>query len=256
MVAKWAPLSVFAVLLALQSVEVVARTLEDGRKFLIENKDRPGVVTLDSGLQYKILTKGHGKWLATLNSTAKFHYAGTTLNLTTDFLDKHESEWETFESSWKDGESKFWQVRMMTEGFRTALTMMVEGSKWEIYVPSHLGYGNTKAGGKMIKPNEMLIFRIEMLGMEDYIIKAKCDPASLDYCEDDEVKFIGEWKEKSLKELETKTKGLKKKAGYSLKKEEKENFGKQIRILKEMIETRKGGGKDKKGRKIKRSQEL
>merc|ERR1719413_96820 len=102
---------------------------------------------------------------------------------------------------------------MMTEGFRTALTMMVEGSKWEVYVPSHLGYGNTKAGGKMIKPNEMLIFRIEMLGMAEYIIKAKCDFATLDHCEDDEVQFVKEWEGKSIKDLETKVKGLKKKAG-------------------------------------------
>merc|ERR1719240_2203304 len=81
-----------------------AGTNEIGKKFLEETKAKPGVVTLKSGLQYKVLKKGSGKHHPTKDSTCSCHYAGTTPSLTPDATEKEESAWTEFDSSYKRGQ--------------------------------------------------------------------------------------------------------------------------------------------------------
>lgn len=123
-----------------------------GEKFLAENKTKEGVVTTPSGLQYKIITKGNGAIPAD-TSKVKVNYKGTLIDGTEfDSSDKH------------NGPATFQANRVIT-GWTEALTMMPVGSKWELYIPSELGYGAKETGGP-IKPFSTLIFEIELLGIE------------------------------------------------------------------------------------------
>lgn len=123
-----------------------------GEKFLAENKDKEGVVTTPSGLQYKIITKGNGAIPAD-TSKVKVNYKGTLIDGTEfDSSDKH------------NGPSTF-QANRVIAGWTEALTMMPVGSKWELYIPSELAYGSKETGGQ-IQPFSTLIFEIELLGIE------------------------------------------------------------------------------------------
>jgi len=123
-----------------------------GEAFLAENTGKPGVVTLASGLQYKVINEGKGK-TPKLTSTVTIHYSGK-------FLDGTE-----FDSSYKRGEPATFPVNGVPKGWTEALLLMKEGSKWEVYVPSSLAYGEGGAGG-VIPPNATLIFDFELLSVK------------------------------------------------------------------------------------------
>lgn len=122
---------------------------EAGEKFLAENKTREGVVTLESGLQYKILNEGSGA-KPTANDTVKCHYEGRLIN------------GQVFDSSIRRGESAEFPVGGVIAGWVEALQLMPVGSKWQLYIPSELAYGQHGAGAA-IGPNETLIFDVELL---------------------------------------------------------------------------------------------
>ena len=129
--------------------ELAAANKRAGEAFLAENKNRPGVVTLPSGLQYEIITEGTGaKPKATDKVTT--HYKGTLLNGT------------TFDSSYDRGEPASFQLDQVIQGWTEALQLMSTGSKWRLFVPSDLAYGEGGAQGK-IEPNSTLIFEVELL---------------------------------------------------------------------------------------------
>ncbi len=122
-----------------------------GEKFLAENKNKEGVVTTTSGLQYKILKEGTGP-KPTAESNVKVHYHGTLIDGT------------VFDSSVERGEPIDLSLGQVIKGWQEALPLMNTGSKYQIYVPSDLAYGERGAGGS-IGPNETLIFDIELLGI-------------------------------------------------------------------------------------------
>lgn len=122
---------------------------EAGEKFLAENKTREGVVTLESGLQYKILNEGSGT-KPTANDTVKCHYEGRLIN------------GQVFDSSIRRGEPAEFPVGGVIAGWVEALQLMPVGSKWQLYIPSELAYGQHGAGAA-IGPNETLIFDVELL---------------------------------------------------------------------------------------------
>jgi FKBP-type peptidyl-prolyl cis-trans isomerase FklB len=123
----------------------------EGEAFLAENGKKPGVVTLPSGLQYKVMEEGTGK-KPTASSTVKTHYAGRLLDGT------------EFDSSFKRGEPAEFQVGGVIRGWTEALQLMKEGSTWELYIPSSLGYGDRGAGG-VIPPNATLIFKVQLISV-------------------------------------------------------------------------------------------
>ncbi len=123
--------------------------IREGADFLIENGKKDGVVTLPSGLQYKILTEGTGaKPKATDKVTT--HYHGTLLDGT------------VFDSSYDRGQPASFPVNGVIKGWQEALQLMPVGSKWKLFVPYNLAYGERGAGGD-IKPFATLIFDVELL---------------------------------------------------------------------------------------------
>nr|WP_325289394.1 FKBP-type peptidyl-prolyl cis-trans isomerase [uncultured Bacteroides sp.] len=134
-----------------------ADVIAEGKKFLEENKAKEGVVTTESGLQYKILTKGTGAIPAD-TSYVQVNYKGTLIDGT------------EFDSSYKrkdkDGKSQpaTFRANQVIKGWTEALTMMPVGSKWELYIPYDLAYGS-RATGANIKPFSTLIFEVELVGI-------------------------------------------------------------------------------------------
>ncbi len=126
-----------------------AKAVEKGVAFLAANMEKEGVTTLESGLQYKVLTEGEGD-IPTVESTVEVHYRGTLIDGT------------EFDSSFKRGTPASFPVTGVIKGWTEALQLMKEGSKWELYVPSDLAYGERGAGPN-IGPNSTLIFEIELL---------------------------------------------------------------------------------------------
>ncbi len=124
----------------------------EGEKFLAENRKKEGVVSVPGGLQYKIIKQGSGeKPLA--DSTVLVHYRGTLL------------DGKEFDSSYGRGEPLEIDLNRVIKGWQIALPMMPVGSKWQLFIPSQLGYGPGGAGGD-IGPNATLIFEIELLSIK------------------------------------------------------------------------------------------
>lgn len=138
-------------LLAKQAEEA-KKNAAAGRKFLAENKKKEGVVETRSGLQYKILKKGNGKQ-PTKDSTVTVNYRGT-------LIDGRE-----FDSSARHGKPATLQVNKVIKGWQEVLPMMHVGSKWRIFVPPQLAYGN-RGAGQVIGPDETLVFDIELLKVD------------------------------------------------------------------------------------------
>ncbi|MBT6030609.1 MAG: FKBP-type peptidyl-prolyl cis-trans isomerase [Crocinitomicaceae bacterium] len=126
--------------------------LQSGKDFFAENSKRKDVVTLASGLQYEIITEGNGPKPGPTDKV-KTHYHGTLLNGT------------VFDSSVERGTPLSFPVNRVIKGWTEALQLMPVGSKWKLYIPSHLAYGERGAGAK-IKPNAALIFEVELIEIE------------------------------------------------------------------------------------------
>ncbi|WP_298106706.1 FKBP-type peptidyl-prolyl cis-trans isomerase [uncultured Bacteroides sp.] len=127
-----------------------AANIEAGKKFLEENKKRPGVITLPSGLQYEVVKEGNIGKYAKATDRVKCHYEGTLIDGT------------LFDSSIKRGEPAVFGVNQVIPGWVEALQLMPEGAKWKLYIPSDLAYG-AQGAGEMIPPHSTLIFEVELL---------------------------------------------------------------------------------------------
>lgn len=135
-----------------KKTEAMSKNKKVGEEFLAKNKTKAGVVTTPSGLQYKVLVEGTGpKPKAT--DTVDCHYEGYLLDGT------------VFDSSYKRGQSAQFPVNGVIPGWVEALQMMPVGSKWQLFIPSDLAYGEYGAGDT-IEPNSTLIFDVELLGIK------------------------------------------------------------------------------------------
>jgi FKBP-type peptidyl-prolyl cis-trans isomerase FklB len=123
----------------------------EGEKFLEENKAKPGVVTLPSGLQYKILNEGSGESPKPEDSVT-VNYRGTLIDGT------------EFDSSYKRGQPAKFRVGGVIPGWTEALTKMKPGAKWQLFIPSNLAYG--ERGNQNIAPNATLLFDVELVSIE------------------------------------------------------------------------------------------
>ena len=120
-----------------------------GEEFLAANKVKEGIVTTESGLQYRVINEGSGpKPTETDNVTV--HYKGTLI------------DGEEFDSSYKRNQPATFPVNGVIKGWTEALQLMSKGSKWELFIPSEIAYGPNGAGGA-IGPNEVLIFEVELI---------------------------------------------------------------------------------------------
>jgi FKBP-type peptidyl-prolyl cis-trans isomerase FklB len=125
---------------------------KEGEAFLAGNKGKDGVVTLPSGLQYKILTSGTGP-KPTASDSVVCNYRGTLI------------DGKEFDSSYKRGDPATFPVGGVIKGWTEALQLMPVGSKWQLFVPAELAYGERGQGGD-IGPNATLIFEVELLSIQ------------------------------------------------------------------------------------------
>ena len=123
--------------------------MEAGEAFLAENGKRENVVTLPSGLQYEIIKQGDGP-KPSANHTVTCHYHGTTI------------KGEVFDSSVKRGQPASFPLNAVIKGWTEALQLMPVGSKWKLFIPPNLAYGN-RSISREIGPNSTLIFEVELI---------------------------------------------------------------------------------------------
>ena len=134
---------------AIREEKLYGANRDAGKKFLEENAQKEGIITLPSGLQYKVLVKGEGE-VPTRSDKVKVHYEGRLLDGT------------VFDSSYKRNEPSEFTPTQVIKGWTEALTMMPIGSKWQLYIPYELAYGE-RGAGEDIKPYSTLIFDVELL---------------------------------------------------------------------------------------------
>ncbi len=136
-----------------QVKQIAKKNKQEGEAYLEAHAREPGVVALPSGLQYKVLQAGTGP-TPTINDRVRVHYKGMLLDGT------------VFDSSYERGQPATFGVGRVIRGWTEALQLMNVGSKWELTVPPDLAYGERGAGEK-IEPNSVLIFEVELLGIEN-----------------------------------------------------------------------------------------
>ena len=132
----------------------LTENLDAGINFLEENKTKEGVVTLASGLQYKVLQEGSGPKPGP-TSKVTTHYHGTLINGT------------VFDSSVERGQPASFPVNGVIKGWTEALQLMPVGSKWKLFIPSELAYGANPRQGGPIEPNMALVFEVELLSIDE-----------------------------------------------------------------------------------------
>ena len=134
-----------------QQAKASESMVEEGRKFLAENSKKENVVTLESGLQYEVIKTGEGA-KPTLNDQVTTHYHGTLIDGT------------VFDSSVERGEPASFPVSGVIKGWTEALQLMNVGSKWRLFVPYDLAYGE-RGAGPQIGPFTTLIFEVELISI-------------------------------------------------------------------------------------------
>lgn len=137
---------------------------KEGDAFLADNKTKEGVITTADGLQYKILEEGTGPKPSS-GDMVTVNYRGTLLNGT------------EFDSSYKRGQPASFAVGQVIRGWTEALQLMPVGSKWQLYIPSDLGYG-PRGAGPNIGPNSTLVFEVELLSIQPKVAPAAAPPAA------------------------------------------------------------------------------
>lgn len=130
-------------------LEEASKNLEKGQAFLKDNAKKTGVKTLESGLQYRVLSEGKGAKPAETDEVV-VHYEGRLL------------DGKIFDSSYDRGQPATFRLNQVIRGWTEGLKLMPQGSKWELYIPSDLAYGPGGIPGR-IGPNEVLVFKVELL---------------------------------------------------------------------------------------------
>ena len=133
---------------------IAEKNKKAGEEFLAKNKKEKGVVTLESGLQYRIIKEGSGK-KPLITDTVTVNYRGALIN------------GKEFDSSYQRGTPATFSVNGIIKGWQEALPLMKEGAKWQVFIPSELAYGPQGGPGGGIGPNETLIFDIELIGIKE-----------------------------------------------------------------------------------------
>jgi FKBP-type peptidyl-prolyl cis-trans isomerase FklB len=184
---------------------------EKGLAFLAAKEKDSDVVKLDSGMLYKVLRKGSGKAHPLVGTSCECHYEGTLIS------------GEKFDSSYDRGSPTSFAPNQVIKGWTEAMQLMVEGDKWEMYIPSELAYGERGSPPK-IGPDEVLIFRMEIIKIKGETKPAiTCDVVSLDECDEKEKKFIEKTKAKTGSDKAVISKEMKRLKGMQGQKMAPEN---------------------------------
>jgi len=151
---------------------VSAESNEESKKWLEENSKKDDIIVLPSGLQYKILKSGDGTEHPEINTSCECHYAGRLIDDT------------EFDSSYARGNPATFSPNQVIKGWTEAMQLMVQGDKWELYIPSDLGYGDAGSPPN-IQGGDALVFVMEILK-----IKFECNPMTLKGCNKTEKSFV------------------------------------------------------------------
>mmetsp|Transcript_22731 Transcript_22731/g.34134 ORF Transcript_22731/g.34134 Transcript_22731/m.34134 type:complete len:233 (+) Transcript_22731:128-826(+) len=171
-------------LFAILSTFVSAGSNEKSAAWLAENAKKDGVKTLPSGLQYKVLEKGTGLHHPTVDSPCECHYEGKLI------------DGSIFDSSYQRGSPTTFAPNRVIKGWTEIMQMMVEGDKFEVYIPSELGYGDRGSPPK-IGPGDALIFTMEMIQIKGGKVAAvTCDVVTLESCNEKEMAYVKKAKAK------------------------------------------------------------
>ncbi|MBO1925954.1 FKBP-type peptidyl-prolyl cis-trans isomerase [Thiomicrorhabdus sp. 6S2-11] len=135
-----------------KQAEKAKAAAQEGENFLAENAKKDGVVVLESGLQYEIISEGNGE-KPSADSVVQTHYHGTLIDGT------------VFDSSVERGQPASFPVNRVIAGWTEALQLMPQGSKWRLFIPQDLAYGAQGSGNK-IAPYSALVFEVELLAIE------------------------------------------------------------------------------------------
>jgi FKBP-type peptidyl-prolyl cis-trans isomerase FklB len=204
-----------------------AGTNAEGLAFLEENKAKPGVVTLPSGLQYKIVTKGKGPSHPTVDSPCQCHYEGKLLDGT------------VFDSSYERGEPTTFAPNQVIGGWTEAMQLMVAGDKWELYIPSDLAYGDRGSPPK-IPGGSVLIFTMEILGiMGDTVNALACQVNDeTTECNEREIEYIAKIKSKAwdAKKVKTEIERVQKLLGKPMSDDLRDWARRRVHILLQLAE--------------------
>ena len=216
--------SAFALAFALCAALAAAGTTEEGLKYLEENKGKEGVVTLASGLQYKVIKKGAGGDHPTVDSPCLCHYEGTLIN------------GDVFDSSYSRGSPTTFAPNQVIKGWTEAMQLMVEGDKFELYIPSELAYGDRGSPPK-IPGGSVLIFTIEIIEIKGGRKPAfKCTVDNLDACSDREVAYVAKAQKKfaAPDALSAEIERLRRLSNSKTSPEKKNWMGRRLHILSSM----------------------
>eukprot|EP00621_Florenciella_sp_RCC1693_P014556 CAMPEP_0182532098 /NCGR_PEP_ID=MMETSP1323-20130603/10863_1 /TAXON_ID=236787 /ORGANISM="Florenciella parvula, Strain RCC1693" /LENGTH=226 /DNA_ID=CAMNT_0024741779 /DNA_START=46 /DNA_END=726 /DNA_ORIENTATION=+ len=217
-----APLLLTLVAACLTSLPSVSASDAEGLAFLDENKGKEGVVTLESGMQYKVLRAGGGDSHPTANSPCDCHYAGTLIDGT------------TFDSSYDRGSPTSFAPNQVIKGWTEAMQLMVEGDKWELYIPSELAYGERGSPPK-IPGGSVLVFTIEIITIKgDKVPASRCDVVTKEGCNEKEVAFIAKQSVKDAAGLQKEVDRLNGMKGGKMKPELAQWLTKRITLLSKM----------------------
>jgi len=204
----------------------LAGTNDFGLKFLEENKKKEGVITLPSGLQYKVLRTGEGSDHPTADSPCECHYEGRTADSWPDGA--------KFDSSYDRGSPTTFAPNQVIKGWTEAMQLMVEGDKWEMYIPSEIGYGDSGSPPK-IKGGDVLVFTMEIVKIKGGKKPAsRCDVKSLEKCTDKEKEYIGKQSAKGKEGIAAELKRLKGMSGSSMKEDKLSWLNARVRLLGKM----------------------
>lgn len=211
---------------ALALVGARAGTTPEGLSWLEENGKQEGVVSLPSGLQYKVLRTGDGDKHPLVSTPCDCHYEGTLIDGT------------KFDSSYDRGQPTSFAPNQVIKGWTEALQLMVEGDKWELYIPSELAYGDRGSPPK-IPGGSVLKFIIELVKIKgESKPAARCDPETLEKCSERETAYVAKMKEKEPGALAAELKRLQ---GMNTKGTKPELLGwlntRKV-LLKKMVEKR------------------
>jgi FKBP-type peptidyl-prolyl cis-trans isomerase FklB len=215
------------ILASLLAIAPTSASNAKGLAFLKVKESEPDVVKLPSGMLYKVLRKGSGKEHPLVGTSCSCHYEGTLIN------------GDKFDSSYDRGSPTSFAPNQVIKGWTEAMQLMVEGDKWEMYIPSELAYGANGSPPK-IGPDEVLIFRMEIIKINGKTKPAiTCDVVSLDECDEKQKKFIEKMKAKSagekapIKKEMTRLEGMK---GNKMAPENADWLVQRLGLLKRMHE--------------------
>mmetsp|Transcript_39700 Transcript_39700/g.61928 ORF Transcript_39700/g.61928 Transcript_39700/m.61928 type:complete len:230 (+) Transcript_39700:62-751(+) len=216
---------------AFLATRVFAGTNEFGKKFLEENKQKEGVITLPSGLQYRVLRAGEGTDHPTVDSECSCHYEGRTAQ-----------EWsktpqgKKFDSSYDRGEPTEFAPNQVIAGWTEAMQLMVEGDKWEMYIPSDLGYGDSGSPPD-IGGGDVLVFTMEIVTINgDKVPADRCHVKTLEGCTDKQKDYIRKQRTKGDDKIEVELKRLQGMTAAQMKEDKLQWLNARIRLLQRMKE--------------------